>query len=447
MSISDSLTPRKAWSSIYRAVTLTVMFGMVFGGLLLSQPQSAEAQSSAVVTDYLNLRSGPSTDDSIILTMSPGDSISVDGDAQGGFYPVTFGGNSGYAHADWISIGGAAPPASNTGNTGTANVIDGALNLRSGASLNNSVITVMPDGASVTLTGEASGGFLGVVYNGTAGWAWSEYLSTGGSAPAPAPTEPAPSTGIGDVVVGSMVTTDSLNVRSGPSTSNGVITTIPSGTTVELMGDPQGAWYPIRYAGNKGWSHGDWLSNGGSAPAPTQPPATGNPIGDTVVGTMYVSSGLNLRQGPSTDNAVLTVMPGGATVSVMGEPVNGWYPLMYGSTKGWASGEWLSSTAPTLPTPPSDSNYTDEEIIQIIYASADEYGQPRADMLRVARCESVLDPNAVNPYSNASGLFQFLPGTWATTPFADQDIFDPVANANAAGWMWENGRRNEWVCQ
>ena len=456
VSNTASLTPRKMWSSIYRAIALSVMFSMVLGGLMLTQPQSAGAQSAAVVTDWLNLRTGPSTDHGVIVGLRPGDAITVNGDPQAGFYPVSYGGNTGFAHGDWISIGGSTPPASsNTGNTGTAYVIDGALNLRSGASLNHSVITVMPDGAPVSLTGEAAGGFLGVVYNGTAGWAWAEYLNTSGaSAPAPAPSNPAPSTGIGDVVVGSMTTTDALNVRSGPSTSNGIITTIPNGTTVELMGDPQGPWYPVRYAGNKGWSHGDWLTSGGSttpapAPAPAEPaPAPGaSPIGDTVVGTMYVSTGLNLRQGPSTSNAVITVMPGGATVSVMGEPVNGWYPLTYGGTKGWASGEWLSSTAPTLPAPPAGDNYTDAEIIAIINEAADTYNQSPTDMLRVARCESVLDENAVNPYSNASGLFQFLPGTWATTPFADQDIFDPVANANAAGWMWENGRRNEWVCQ
>ena len=29
------------------------------------------------------------------------------------------------------------------------------------------------------------------------------------------------------------------------------------------------------------------------------------------------------------------------------------------------------------------------------------------------------------------GLFQFMPGTWLTTPFKNQNIFDPVANANA----------------
>jgi soluble lytic murein transglycosylase-like protein len=68
-------------------------------------------------------------------------------------------------------------------------------------------------------------------------------------------------------------------------------------------------------------------------------------------------------------------------------------------------------------------------------------------MLRVARCESNLDPYNVTPPYSASGLFQFLPGTWASTPYANDDIFDPVANANAAGWMWSVGRRNEWVCQ
>jgi soluble lytic murein transglycosylase-like protein len=68
-------------------------------------------------------------------------------------------------------------------------------------------------------------------------------------------------------------------------------------------------------------------------------------------------------------------------------------------------------------------------------------------MIRVAACESVWDPNAVNSSSGASGLFQFMPGTWLSTPYADQSIFDPVANARAAAWMWSVGRRNEWTCQ
>ena len=69
------------------------------------------------------------------------------------------------------------------------------------------------------------------------------------------------------------------------------------------------------------------------------------------------------------------------------------------------------------------------------------------DMLRVAKCESNLNPFNVTAPHFATGLFQFLPSTWATTPYAERDIFDPEVNAYAAAWMWSVGRRNEWACQ
>ncbi len=94
-----------------------------------------------------------------------------------------------------------------------------------------------------------------------------------------------------------------------------------------------------------------------------------------------------------------------------------------------------------------DGSWSRGELKEIIYAAADEYGQPREDMLRVARCESNMIPSAVNPYGGSYGLFQFKPGTWLGTPYAEYDIFDPRASANAAAWMWSVGRRREWVCQ
>jgi soluble lytic murein transglycosylase-like protein len=67
--------------------------------------------------------------------------------------------------------------------------------------------------------------------------------------------------------------------------------------------------------------------------------------------------------------------------------------------------------------------------------------------LRVARCESNYNPYAVNRSSGASGLFQFLPSTWAGTPEHNQSVFDPTANANAAAWLYGRSGGSPWSCK
>lgn len=61
------------------------------------------------------------------------------------------------------------------------------------------------------------------------------------------------------------------------------------------------------------------------------------------------------------------------------------------------------------------------------------------EALRIIGCESNGDPNAINPYSGASGLFQFLPSTWETTApnagFPDASPFEPEANIGSAAWL------------
>lgn len=63
----------------------------------------------------------------------------------------------------------------------------------------------------------------------------------------------------------------------------------------------------------------------------------------------------------------------------------------------------------------------------------------------LARCESTLNASAQNP-SGSSGLMQFMPSTFASTPFGRLSIWSPYANAMAGGWMLAHGRRSEWVC-
>jgi soluble lytic murein transglycosylase-like protein len=66
--------------------------------------------------------------------------------------------------------------------------------------------------------------------------------------------------------------------------------------------------------------------------------------------------------------------------------------------------------------------------------------------LRVANCESHYNPLAVNRYSGASGLFQFMPSTWNAN-FPGQNIWDPYAQARAALVFYNAGRQSAWTCK
>ena len=84
---------------------------------------------------------------------------------------------------------------------------------------------------------------------------------------------------------------------------------------------------------------------------------------------------------------------------------------------------------------------------EAINLAAATYGYG-STLWRKADCETggTFDPNAHNS-SGASGLFQFMPSTWASTPYAAFSIWSPYANALAAGWMHAQGRGDEWTCQ
>jgi hypothetical protein len=91
------------------------------------------------------------------------------------------------------------------------------------------------------------------------------------------------------------------------------------------------------------------------------------------------------------------------------------------------------------------------EIESVIRAAAAAWGADASQLLRVAWCESRYNPSAINARSGASGLFQFMPGTWAANSVraghAGASAFDPVASANTAAYMFRNGQAWQWSCK
>ncbi len=91
------------------------------------------------------------------------------------------------------------------------------------------------------------------------------------------------------------------------------------------------------------------------------------------------------------------------------------------------------------------------DIESVIRAAAATWGADPNQLLRVAWCESRYNPYAVNARSGAAGLFQFMPATWAANSvragYGGASVFDAVANANTAAYMFSLGQAYQWTCK
>ena len=216
-------------------------------------------------------------------------------------------------------------------------------------------------------------------------------------------------------------------ILAGPGGQYGILTVAPSGAVMSVDGDPVDGYYPVSYEGISGWTAIGLLQvadgGGGNGGRGNGGGGNGGGGGGNDGTTREMGNG-----GVETVTAAPVYSDGGAPVEAApsaagAEPVTG-------GTYG-----------------PGGASYSEQQIIDIIYEAAGNYGQSGEDMLRVARCESGLNPSAVGGGGAYHGLYQFVPSTYAGTPYGQYDIYDPWANANAAAWMWSEGKKSSWVCQ
>lgn len=151
---------------------------------------------------------------------------------------------------------------------------------------------------------------------------------------------------------------DGLNLRDAPSLDGAVLLGMPEGAIVTVLetglsDDSDLIWSRISYDGVEGYSASDFLDSAPdqTAPADNAPAEQPEPDPYALRGLASVGGtagdGLNLRDGPGLDAAILTGLPEGAIVTVVGNPVNDadgdpWYPILSDSgVLGWAFGAYL----------------------------------------------------------------------------------------------------------
>jgi uncharacterized protein YraI len=142
------------------------------------------------------------------------------------------------------------------------------------------------------------------------------------------------------------VNADTLNVRSGPSTSNAVVGKVTKGQIVQVYAIRAG-WAsvridrgsPLRYVFAK------YVTQvRGAAPNAPQPAAPSS----VARGTYETTTGLNLRSGPATSNRIVAVMPKGAKVRASARS-GSWLRVTYDGTTGFAFDKYLRPVGTTSP--------------------------------------------------------------------------------------------------
>ena len=154
---------------------------------------AAPSGVAAATTTEANLRAAPSMEADVLAMLPPGTPLSVTGELENGFVPVTANGTTGWVAVDLIAEGtaGTAPAApapvadSNTPFDATA-MTD--LNLRAAPDASSAILATIPAGTALRTTGGTQNGYFPVEHAGQIGWVEGTALSiTGAEATAVTP--------------------------------------------------------------------------------------------------------------------------------------------------------------------------------------------------------------------------------------------------------------------
>ncbi|WP_055332362.1 SH3 domain-containing protein [Paraclostridium sordellii] len=309
---------------------------------------NVETKTKVVVATSLNVRSGPSTSHGIIGSLKNNEKVEVISESNG-WSKIKHNGKEGYVSSTYLkdsNEGGTSKPDEKP-NVGTKIKVVAAtsLNVRSGPSTSHGIIGSLKNNEKVEVISE-SNGWSKIKYNGKEGYVSSTYLKDSNEGGTSKPDE---KPNIGTKI--KVVSATSLNVRSGPSTSHGIIGSLKNNEKVEVISESNG-WSKIKYNGKEGYVSSTYLkdSNEGGTSKPDEKPNVGTKI------KVVSATSLNVRSGPSTSHGIIGSLKNNEKVEVISES-NGWSKIKYNGKEGYVSSTYLKdSSEGGAVTPPEQTN-------------------------------------------------------------------------------------------
>jgi uncharacterized protein YgiM (DUF1202 family) len=126
------------------------------------------------------------------------------------------------------------------------------------------------------------------------------------------------------------VSATSLNVRSGPDSSNSRVTVLSKGTIVVILEKTSDTWYKINYHGSVGYVAAEYLTDVLTAE------------NFSAIGTVSGSS-VRMRASNSTDSDIVKTYDDGTSLEVIGIN-NGWYKISDNGTTGYIRSDFMDIT-------------------------------------------------------------------------------------------------------
>jgi uncharacterized protein YgiM (DUF1202 family) len=352
----------------------------------------------ASVTENVHVRSGPSTADSIVVTLQAGDLVTLTGGERNGFVSVSAAGGDGWLAREFLLPTGATPtppaptPTATSTPTDSTRFVLETVHLRSGPSETSTSLGTLAVGTQLTLLGEVDGQFAEVASPLGNGWVYTQVIGpvnpnptssvtpTATSTPTvtPSPTTTPVVTPTATVTAtsdpgqtGTWYTQVDTHLREAASADAASVVFMAVGVPVQLQGEESNGFALVSTVFGDGWVALADIADAQPGTTPTVLPTTPvtpttTPVetatviptttpGETV--SRWTTENVNLRAEADPGSSSLGVLPAGTEVQFTGQVANDFSQVETSLGTGWIASNFLSETEPVEtpnPTPTED---------------------------------------------------------------------------------------------
>ncbi len=311
-------------------VIVSLLLVLCFSAIVKADTVTKMSASGEVVGIQTSLlvREAPSRSGSVIGSLKNGASVSITGETDG-WYQIIHNSQIAYVSKEYISAKAHDNKTVVDFDAAAYVEVDGHLNVRSGASMSDSVIGSLNDGKSVTITGETADWYR-ISYGSGSGFVSKKYISFSSSGSSSSQS-----------VTGTVRVDTTLLVRRSASPSGKVAGYLVNGKKVEITGESNG-YFQIRYNSSTAYVSKDYVTVGGStASGNSSSVSSGTVIAVSKTGYANVSSSLLVRKSASSSAEVMGRLNRGASISITGETDN-WYRIKYSGRTGYVNKAYVS---------------------------------------------------------------------------------------------------------